>query len=114
MMMSMVVMCMVVAAVPHAEGAITCGDIIGKLEPCLNYALGQGALTSQCCNGVQSVYAAATTTPDRQAVCDCLKRVSSSSGGARVNTGNIQALPGKCGVNLPYKISPNMNCAAVR
>lgn len=106
----MMVMFMVMTIIaPHAEGVIQCNDVYGKLSPCINFAIGSGPLTGECCNGVKTLYSAAKTTPDRQGICKCLKQVS--GGGPSVNTGNIQSIPGKCGVNLPYKISPNMDCA---
>ncbi|KAL6998274.1 hypothetical protein U1Q18_008400, partial [Sarracenia purpurea var. burkii] len=51
---------------------------------------------------------AARTTPDRQAACRCLK---SSVGAVKgVNIGLAGSLPGKCGVNIPYKISLQTDC----
>ncbi|KHN33232.1 Non-specific lipid-transfer protein [Glycine soja] len=31
--------------------------------------------------------------------------------GQSLNAGNAASLPGKCGVNIPYKISTSTNCA---
>lgn len=109
-MMMVMFMVMTIIIAPHAEGVIQCNEVYGKLSPCINFATGSGPLTGECCNGVKTLYSAAKTTPDRQGICKCLKQVS-GGGGPSVNTGNIQSIPGKCGVNLPYKISPNMDCA---
>jgi len=58
---------------------------------------------------VRSLNSAAKTTPDRQAVCNCLK--SAAAGISGFNANNAAALPGKCGVSIPYKISTSTNCA---
>ncbi|KAL7000477.1 hypothetical protein U1Q18_001629 [Sarracenia purpurea var. burkii] len=56
----------------------------------------------------RSLNNAARTTPDRQAACRCLK---SSVGAVKgVNIGLAGSLPGKCGVNIPYKISLQTDC----
>ncbi|CAI9268704.1 unnamed protein product [Lactuca saligna] len=111
--MAMMVLCVVVTsmvvAAPYAEAAITCAQVVSSLSPCLSYLKNGGAVPSACCNGVKSLNSAARTTPDRQTACRCLK---SASGG--VNPGNAASLPGKCGVSIPYKISPSTDCSKVQ
>ncbi|KAK3405011.1 hypothetical protein EUGRSUZ_K01283 [Eucalyptus grandis] len=46
------------------------------------------------------------------AACKCLKSASGSISG--INFGVVAAIPGKCGVNIPYKISPSTNCNSVK
>nr|A0AT31.1 RecName: Full=Non-specific lipid-transfer protein 5; Short=LTP5; Flags: Precursor [Lens culinaris]AAX35809.1 lipid transfer protein 5 precursor [Lens culinaris subsp. culinaris] len=104
------VMCMIVA--PMAEGAISCGAVTGDLSPCLTYLTGGPGPSPQCCGGVKKLLAAANTTPDRQAACNCMKSAASSI--TKLNTNNAAALPGKCGVNIPYKISTSTNCNTVK
>ncbi|CAH1441389.1 unnamed protein product [Lactuca virosa] len=108
MVLCVVVTCMVVAA-PYAEAAITCGQVVSSLSPCIPYLKNGGAVPPACCSGVKSLNSAAKTTPDRQTACGCLK---SASGG--VNLGNAASLPGKCGVSIPYKISPSTDCSKVQ
>ncbi|MCL7023037.1 hypothetical protein MKW94_022035 [Papaver nudicaule] len=103
--------CFVVVAPYAAEGAITCGMVTSKMAPCLGYLTG-AALQPSCCSGVKSLLAAAQTTPDRQAACNCLKSASGSISG--INFGNAASLPGKCGVSIPYKISPSTDCTKVQ
>nr|ADR66950.1 non-specific lipid transfer protein [Prunus sargentii]ADR66951.1 non-specific lipid transfer protein [Prunus sargentii]ADR66952.1 non-specific lipid transfer protein [Prunus sargentii] len=105
-----VALCMVVS-VPIAQ-AITCGQVSSNLAPCIPYVRGGGAVPPACCNGIRNVNNLARTTPDRQAACNCLKQLSASVPG--VNPNNAAVLPGKCGVNIPYKISPSTNCATVK
>ncbi|KAF3667598.1 Non-specific lipid-transfer protein [Capsicum annuum] len=51
----------------------------------------------------------ATTTPDRQMACKCIKSAAEAISG--INLALASALPSKCGVNLPYKISPSIDCS---
>lgn len=102
-----VVACMVVSA-PYAEAAITCGVVVTKMLPCLAYLRNGGAVPVPCCNGVKSLNAAAQTTPDRKAACVCLKNAYASYPGIKTNY--AISLPGKCGVNIPYKLSPSTDC----
>ncbi|KAA0873690.1 hypothetical protein EYC94_25880, partial [Enterobacter hormaechei] len=107
-----VVMSMVVLSAPMAEAAINCGQVASSLAPCLTYLKGGAGPSGPCCGGVKSVLAAAKTTPDRQAACNCLKSSAATIPG--LNQGSVAALPGKCGVNIPYKISASTNCATIR
>ncbi|KAF2287978.1 hypothetical protein GH714_003690 [Hevea brasiliensis] len=106
-----------VAGAPKASRAeITCGQVVRSLSPCVSYVLGGGNVPGQCCTGMKTLYSAAQTTPDRQAVCKCLKSAISSSGVPYTgyNLGLAAGLPAKCHVNLPYKIDPNTNCDIVK
>lgn len=65
-----------------------------------------------CCSGIKSLNAAAKTTPDRQAACNCIKGASKGIPG--INYGLASSLPGKCSVSIPYKISPSTDCSKVK
>ncbi|KAL2479341.1 Non-specific lipid-transfer protein 3 [Abeliophyllum distichum] len=111
-------MCLVLIAValvaPLAEAAITCGTVVSSLSPCLPYLQGRNgnAVPAACCGGIESLYSAAKTTPDRQSVCNCLKSLAGSYKG--INFDKAAGLPGKCGVNIPYKIAPSTDCSKVQ
>ncbi|XP_076887819.1 non-specific lipid-transfer protein-like [Bidens hawaiensis] len=107
--MCLVLVCMVVG-VPCTE-AITCGQVVSALVPCLGYLTKGGAVPPACCAGVRGLNNAAKSTPDRQTACGCLKGVYASNSG--INLGFAGSLPGKCGVNVPYKISPSTDCSKV-
>ncbi|KAI3408971.1 Non-specific lipid-transfer protein [Psidium guajava] len=108
-----VLLACMVAAAPVARAAVTCGQVTGALSPCIPYARGSsGPVPASCCNGIRSLNSAAQTTPDRQTACKCLKSASGSISG--LNYGVVAGLPGKCGVNIPYKISPSTNCDSVK
>ncbi|KAI9196911.1 hypothetical protein LWI28_028041 [Acer negundo] len=107
-----VVMCMVVGA-PIAEAAITCGQVSSSLGPCIPYLrTGTGAVPPACCSGVKTLAGVATTTPDRQQACKCLKSTAASISGFNYNAAS--GLPGKCGISIPYKLSPTTNCDSVK
>ncbi|XP_071720062.1 non-specific lipid-transfer protein Lac s 1-like [Rutidosis leptorrhynchoides] len=107
----MVVACMVVLA-PHAEATITCGQVASSLVPCLIYLrTGNPGPSPGCCNGVKSLNRAAATPADRKTACGCLKSASNSYPG--IQPAYAASLPGRCGVNIPYKISPNVDCSKV-
>ena len=102
------------ATIPKAEAAVTCGQVVNKLTPCISYIMSGGStVPAECCNGVRTLYSMAQTTPDRQAVCTCIKNAVTSSGFSYSNNNlNLAAgLPKKCGVNIPYQISPSTDCS---
>ncbi|KAM3282194.1 hypothetical protein P3S67_025839 [Capsicum chacoense] len=110
------ILCMVVIISPHAEGAISCNTVYSKLMPCLSYLMGgsnQAAVPAGCCSGIQSLYTAASTTPDRQGVCSCLKSGAASLGN-NIDTSKAATLLSKCGVPFPYKISANIDCSKIQ
>ncbi|XP_059296719.1 non-specific lipid-transfer protein 2-like [Lycium ferocissimum] len=103
------VLCMVVVA-PYAE-ALTCGQVQSGLAPCLPYLQGRGPLGG-CCGGVKGLLGAAKTPADRKTACTCLKSAANSIKG--IDAGKAAGLPGACGVNIPYKISPSTDCSKVQ
>uniref|UniRef100_A0A7N0USP6 Non-specific lipid-transfer protein n=1 Tax=Kalanchoe fedtschenkoi TaxID=63787 RepID=A0A7N0USP6_KALFE len=106
---------LLLAAAPgrlHAQ--MSCNQMVNGLTPCVGYLLNGGAVAPQCCTGVRAIYGAATTTPSRQAICRCLKSTIANFSYNNNNLKNAQGLPGKCGVNIPYQISPNINCDQVQ
>ncbi|KAG6395483.1 hypothetical protein SASPL_146128 [Salvia splendens] len=102
---------LIAAIAPPSEAAISCGTVISYLQACLPYVTNRGPL-GRCCGGVKGLYGAAKTTPDRQAVCTCLKSLAGSTSG--VNFGKAAGLPSQCGVSIPYKISPSTDCSKVK
>lgn len=103
-----VVACMVVSA-PYAEAAITCGQVVSKMLPCLAYLRTGGAVPAPCCSGLKSLKAATQATPDLKTACGCLKTAYTQYAG--INPSIAVGLPAKCGVNLPFKFSPDIDCS---
>ncbi|CAL1378428.1 unnamed protein product [Linum trigynum] len=97
-----------------ATAAVSCGQVINALYPCLTYVQYGGNIPGSCCNGIVALRNAATTTPDRQAICSCLvsnlRGINISPYSLRLAT----SLPASCGVNLPFKIDPSIDCSRVR
>ncbi|XP_041996634.1 non-specific lipid-transfer protein 1-like [Salvia splendens] len=105
------VVIVVVAAVVTAEGAISCGQVMSSVSPCLAYLQGSGPVAASCCDGVKNLNKAAATTPDRQAVCGCIKSLAPTVG---AKPDLINSLISKCGVALPYRYSPSMDCSKIQ
>ncbi|KAF3334663.1 lipid transfer protein [Carex littledalei] len=97
---------------PHAaNAAVSCGQVASSLSQCMSYAkTGQGKPTSACCSGIRGLNSMASSSADRQAVCNCLKNLAKSTS---INAGAAAGLPGKCGVRVPYSISTSTDCSKV-
>ncbi|XP_021903773.1 non-specific lipid-transfer protein 3-like [Carica papaya] len=94
----------------QSESAVTCPQVVSKLRPCVVYVANQGPLQAECCTGIRALYSLAQTTPDRRNVCNCIKNAISGFSFSSTNLNLAAGLPAKCGVNLPYKISPSTDC----
>ncbi|KAL6132948.1 hypothetical protein ACLB2K_065185 [Fragaria x ananassa] len=97
-----------------AEAALTCGQVVNKLMPCASYVQNGGTPAANCCGGIRALYGMAQTTPDRQSVCNCLKQAVAGIPYTGANAGLAAGLPGKCAVNIPYKINPSTNCKSIK
>lgn len=101
--------CMVVVASSPVAAAITCGQVVSSLSSCIPYVRGEGPLPPACCSGIKTLNSAAKTRDDRQQACNCLKTAVKSISG--INYSLAAGVPGKCGVNIPYDISPSIDCS---
>uniref|UniRef100_A0A0E0F1U9 Non-specific lipid-transfer protein n=1 Tax=Oryza meridionalis TaxID=40149 RepID=A0A0E0F1U9_9ORYZ len=107
---AVMVVALLVAAPAVRVSAVTCGQVVSMLAPCIMYATGRvSAPTGGCCDGVRTLNSAAATTADRQTTCACLKQQTSAMGGLRPDL--VAGIPSKCGVNIPYAISPSTDCS---
>ncbi|XP_042015312.1 non-specific lipid-transfer protein 8-like [Salvia splendens] len=101
----------VLAAVVAPSRAITCSDVMKDLRPCINYLKsGSGTPPSPCCTGASSLASAATTTADKQTACNCIKNAAKS---ITIKPELAKALPGNCGISMPFQISPNVDCSKI-
>ncbi|KMT06554.1 hypothetical protein BVRB_7g157260 [Beta vulgaris subsp. vulgaris] len=103
-------MCMLVVA-PHAEAAVTCGQVTSSLLPCLGYLQGGASPSPACCGGIKSLNSMASTPADRKTACGCLKSAAASVKG--IDMSAASGLPGKCDVSIPYPISTSTDCSKV-
>ncbi|XXG89979.1 hypothetical protein AAC387_Pa12g1853 [Persea americana] len=90
-------------------GAPSCDYVMSCMAPCIPYLIDKGDLGPACCQGLVALKGSAPTTPDRQAVCRCLKLEESK---LPIDWGRAEVLPNKCGVDPGVPISPNVNCSA--
>ncbi|XP_051144980.1 non-specific lipid-transfer protein 8-like [Andrographis paniculata] len=100
---------LLVAAPPSA--ALTCSDVLKDMKPCITYLKsGSGMPPSACCTGAGNLASAATTTADKQSACACLKNAAKN---VTPKPELAKALPGNCGISLPFEVSPNVDCTKV-
>ncbi|WMV45390.1 hypothetical protein MTR67_038775 [Solanum verrucosum] len=92
---------------PNAEAIISCGQVVERLS--IEYVREGGVLPTSCCSGIKTLNGEAATTPDRQAACNGIKSTAATI--SNINLDLAATLPTKCGVNLPYKISPSIDCS---
>lgn len=92
----------------RSEAAISCGQVVLALIPCVNYVRMGGSVPPACCAGVKQVADAAKANVDLQAACECTKQMAASIPGLQYDL--VNSIPGKCGISLPCKISPSVNC----
>ncbi|KAB1768478.1 hypothetical protein FKQ75_29780, partial [Klebsiella pneumoniae] len=106
-----VMLMVVVIDRPAVVEGLTCGQVTGKVGSCLGYLRSGGSPAPACCAGVKGLNALAKTPADRKQACSCLKQLAASVKG--INYGSASSLPGKCGVKIPYPISPSTDCSRV-
>ncbi|XP_028808591.1 non-specific lipid-transfer protein 1-like [Neltuma alba] len=112
-LLSLLIVCLALCS-PKAN-AVTCDQVMTDLSPCVPYIVNGGAtVPGQCCNGVRTLFNQAQTTPDRKTVCNCIKNAIRNIPYNNNNLNLAAGLPRKCGVNIPYQISPNIDCSRVQ
>ncbi|KAK1428066.1 hypothetical protein QVD17_16893 [Tagetes erecta] len=102
---------LVAMTTPEVE-AVTCGQVTGAIAPCLGYLRNGGNPPKICCDGLKSGLKSYGSPADLKAICICLKSSSSSYRG--VSGIYAAMLPGKCDINVPYKISPSTDCNRIQ
>jgi len=100
---------MLYVAMP-AQADVSCEQVRGFLATCVPYLTdgGDNDPAEECCNGVRNLNAMAPTTNDRRAACDCVKQAASRY--PNINEDAASSLPAKCGVQISFPISRNVNC----
>ncbi|KAL2326678.1 hypothetical protein Fmac_025736 [Flemingia macrophylla] len=104
----LIVLCMVLS-IPKGEAILSCPQVLYTVSPCLGYLMGHGGdVPALCCDGVRFLNNQACNTPDRQEACKCLQTVVQNL--PILNLTTLAALPTNCGVDLPFKITPSIDC----
>ncbi|OMP06210.1 Plant lipid transfer protein/Par allergen [Corchorus olitorius] len=105
-------LCMLVVN-PMTTAALSCTDVKLTLFPCLSYLQSTPPEFSNgpppsCCDGVLSLNQMADNTNDRQMACECLKGLIPVF--PNIKNYLVESLPGRCKVDVPYRISPSTDC----
>ncbi|XP_010558406.1 PREDICTED: non-specific lipid-transfer protein 1-like [Tarenaya hassleriana] len=106
-------MVVAVACMVTVAAAVTCNQVVSDLMPCVSYVAQGGGVPANCCNGVRALNGQARTASDRQGVCRCLKAALNGVSYTAFNLNNAASLPSKCGVRLPFAISPSTSCDSI-
>lgn len=100
---------LVVLLLPAPGGALTCSDVITDLSPCIQYLVsGKGSPSTACCAGASKLASAASTSADKKTACNCMKTTAQK---VNTNPAAAQALPGSCGIALPFPVSASVDCS---
>ncbi|KAG5598579.1 hypothetical protein H5410_029949 [Solanum commersonii] len=110
-LLSFLLICLVLSP-PQTRAVITCDTVFSDLKLCLSYVLVGGNVPTECCNGLKSLITNVITTEDRQMACSCVKNLATAATDEQVD--RAASLPGKCGVNVPFKISRDVDCTKVK
>ncbi|CAA0820705.1 Non-specific lipid-transfer protein 8 [Striga hermonthica] len=96
---------------PSAD-AITCVDVLNNLIPCIGYLTsGSGGPSGTCCAGARSLASTAKSVADRRTACGCLKTAANTY---KLKPEIAKSLPAKCGIKLPFEVSPNVDCSKIK
>lgn len=92
--------------------AMSCSEVKDSLLPCIPYVLIGGSVAKGCCEGLKTVVKQATTTPERQNVCNCLKSAASSVTDEQFD--RAAGIPKQCGVDLKFKLTRDIDCSKIQ
>lgn len=92
-----------------SEAAISCGQVIPALTPCISYVRAGGNMPVACCAGARSVLSMSKANADLKIACGCIKQMTMSVPGVKYDL--VNSIPGKCGVAIPWKLSLSLDCS---
>ncbi|XP_047320817.1 non-specific lipid-transfer protein 1-like [Impatiens glandulifera] len=99
------------------EASVNCRQTIPTLLPCLSFFTGPGSArpSPPCCAAAHKLdQIAIKSTPDRQALCQCLKNVATSKPlRSKINFNNAKAISSLCHLTTTIHIDPNVDCSRV-
>lgn len=91
------------------EATVYCYTVGAMMFPCVPYITDKGPM-GRCCDGIKLLHESTTTTADRQVACECLKKLANEYPND-INFEKAAGLPKECGVDIPYVISPDIDCS---
>ncbi|TKY65687.1 Non-specific lipid-transfer protein 3 [Spatholobus suberectus] len=106
-----VIMCMMALGAPFLGMAhFTCCEVKPVLEACGGYVkTGGDTVPQNCCMQVIALRnVVRNSTLSQQLACHCIQDAAKKV--PDINTTAFASLPSRCGVNLHYQFSINMNC----
>jgi hypothetical protein len=103
--------CTVVIAA-KAQRVVPCNEIVvNSLRPCvIDIAYGDQFVSDTCCGGILSLRQLAKTKMESRSIFTFLKKFLHGFPYTDDHVRLGASLPEKCGVILPYVISPTMDC----
>ncbi|KAK7243666.1 hypothetical protein RIF29_38474 [Crotalaria pallida] len=96
---------------PYCEAEIECGQMVRYLETCIGYLKDGGASDqppSTCCDGAHAMENDIKNVDDKRDACTCLKIVALDT---KPKIENLRNLLTKCGITLPFEITPDFDCS---
>lgn len=105
----LIISMVLVVSFPESDAGITCDNVKDNLLSCVPYVLIGGSVPEGCCIGLKTLVSESTTTADRQMVCSCLKSAAKSATDDQFE--RAAKIPGKCGVDLKYKLVRDIDCS---
>ncbi|KAJ0985424.1 hypothetical protein J5N97_003780 [Dioscorea zingiberensis] len=107
--MALLMLALLLAAELRSSSAvITCPTVRESVQPCVHFVKGNGYLTSQCCDGVKRLIAAAKASSDRKSVCSSLQEILTPKFRG-LQPGVINGIAKGCHVQLPNWVYSIMN-----
>lgn len=85
-----------------------CDETKASMFPCVGYLTGGGDPSIACCSAVSDLKASTPNRDDRISACKCLKEAATHI--PNINDQFAAALPKRCGVDIGFPISKNINC----
>ncbi|XAR63256.1 hypothetical protein NMG60_11023133 [Bertholletia excelsa] len=104
----MMVILAVIQLMLESGQAITYGQVVASLAPCVPYLTGGGNPAPACWNGVKAIEGMASNTVDKRAACNCIKQAAIRYSSLKDDA--AQALLTKCGVPMDIPVSWSTNC----
>ncbi|OIW11736.1 hypothetical protein TanjilG_20220 [Lupinus angustifolius] len=97
---------------PYCVAHIECAEIIEYLQTCVGYLKHGGASDkppSTCCDGVKAVLNKLKSVDDKRDACNCIKAIVQIT---KLKLENARNVPIKCGIKIPFQISPDFDCSS--
>ncbi|XVF80226.1 hypothetical protein PTKIN_Ptkin15bG0054100 [Pterospermum kingtungense] len=110
---AILVLLITASGIEEIAAAPTCNEVVKEVNPCLVFVKGSNPADNPppaCCTGAADLDKKATTKPDQQAVCECLKGVLPKIGPYDPN--RLPLIGQKCGLKATIPpITGNFDCS---